>query len=61
MTAHWGVPDPAAVEGTPEEKYRAFAEALTILNRRILLLLSLPIATLSQIALKTEIDTIGRQ
>jgi arsenate reductase len=61
MTAHWGVPDPAAVKGTPEEIDRAFLDAFTILDRRISLFLCLPLATLDQFALQKEIDSIGRQ
>jgi arsenate reductase len=60
MTAHWGVPDPAAVTGTPEEIARAFRDAFVILDRRIGLFLSLPLATLEQFAIQKEIDTIGR-
>lgn len=60
MTAHWGVPDPAAVKGTEEEIARAFRDAFTILDRRIGLILSLPIATLDAMALKREIERIGR-
>lgn len=60
MTAHWGVPDPAAVQGTPEEVERAFRDAFVILDRRIGLFLSLPLATLDQLAIKHEIDNIGR-
>ncbi len=60
MTAHWGVPDPAAVTGTPEEIARAFRDAFTVLDRRIGLFLSLPLRTLEQIALQREIDQIGR-
>jgi arsenate reductase len=60
MTAHWGIPDPAAVQGTPEEIARAFRDAFVILDRRIGLFLSLPLGTLDQLALKHEIDTIGR-
>ena len=60
MTAHWGIADPAAVKGTPEEIARAFRDAFTILDRRIGLFLSLPLATLDQLAIKHEIDTIGR-
>jgi arsenate reductase len=60
MTAHWGVPDPAAVKGTPDEIARAFRDAFTILDRRIGLFLSLPLATLEEIAIKREIDQIGR-
>ena len=60
MTAHWGIPDPAAVRGTPEEIARAFRDAFVILDRRIGLFLSLPLATLDEIAIKQEIDNIGR-
>ncbi|HEV2522612.1 MAG TPA: arsenate reductase ArsC [Candidatus Acidoferrales bacterium] len=61
MTAHWGVADPAAVKGTPDQVERAFREAFLILDRRISLFLSLPFSTLSQLAIKREIDRIGRQ
>ena len=61
MTAHWGVADPAAVQGTPEQIERAFREAFMILDRRISLFLSLPLSTLGQLAIKKEIDRIGLQ
>jgi arsenate reductase len=61
ITAHWGVPDPAAVSGTPEEIQRAFRDAFTSLDRRISLFLSLPLGSLDQLAIKKEIDRIGRQ
>jgi arsenate reductase len=61
MTAHWGVPDPAAVQGTPEQVAKAFRDAFFLLDRRITLFLSLPLSTLSQFAMKKEIDNIGRQ
>jgi arsenate reductase len=61
MTAHWGVPDPAAVQGTPAEIERAFAQALSVLDRRISLFLCLPLATLETFALQREIDNIGKQ
>jgi len=61
MTAHWGVPDPAAVQGTPEEIERAFREAFMILDRRISLLLCLPLRSLDRLAIKKEIDRIGLQ
>jgi arsenate reductase (thioredoxin) len=61
MTAHWGVPDPAVVKGAPEQIERAFREAFMILDRRITLFLCLPLATLSQLAIKNEIDRIGQQ
>ncbi len=61
MTAHWGVPDPAAVEGTAEQIERAFRDAFLILDRRINLFLCLPIASLDKLSLKKEIDRIGEQ
>lgn len=60
VSAHWGVDDPAAVEGTDEEKRRAFLRALTTLQRRIELFLSLPHAKLDKLALKRRLDEIGR-
>jgi arsenate reductase len=60
MTAHWGVADPAAVKGTPEQIARAFRDAFVVLERRIGLFLSLPLATLDEMAIKREIDEIGR-
>ncbi len=61
MTAHWGVADPAAVRGTPDEIARAFRDAFVILDRRIGLFLSLPLATLRRMAIQKEITEIGRQ
>ncbi len=61
MTAHWGVPDPAAATGTEEEIQRAYRDAFVMLDRRISLFLSLPLATLDRLALKKEIDRIGQQ
>ena len=61
MTAHWGVPDPAAVKGTPEDVQRAFRDAFVMLDRRISLFLSLPLATLNSLAIHKEIDRIGQQ
>ena len=60
MTAHWGVPDPAAVEGTPEQIEKAFREAYLMLDRRISLFLSLPFTSLDRLAIKKEIDRIGQ-
>jgi arsenate reductase len=60
MTAHWGIPDPAAVKGTPQEIERAFRDAFSVLDRRIGLFLSLPLATLGQMAIQKEITEIGR-
>jgi len=61
MTAHWGVADPAAVSGTPEQIERAFRDAFVTLGRRINLLLSLPLASLDTLAIKREVDNIGQQ
>jgi len=61
MTAHWGVPDPAAARGTQEQIEKAFHEAYLTLERRISLLLCLPISKLDKLAIKKEIDRIGRQ
>ena len=61
ITAHWGVPDPAAAEGTPEQIQRAFRDAFMILERRISLLLCLPLSSLDTLAIKKEVDRIGKQ
>jgi arsenate reductase len=61
MTAHWGVPDPAAVQGAAENIARAFREAFIALDRRISLFLCLPLSSLDKIALQREIDRIGHQ
>ena len=60
MTAHWGVPDPAAVEGTEAEKHLAFADAYRMLNNRISIFVSLPMQTIDQLALQKRLDEIGR-
>ncbi len=59
MTAHWGIEDPAAVEGSDEEKRRAFSKAFAEMNRRISLFTNLPLAKLDALAIKREIDQIG--
>ncbi len=61
VTAHWGVPDPAAVEGDRERKRRAMEEALRILDRRIGLFVSLPFASLEHIALHERVRGIGER
>ena len=75
MTAHWGIPDPAGAGGTPEEIARAFRDAFSVLDRRISLLLALPLATLemppstlamppatlASLGIHQELDRIGRQ
>ncbi len=61
VTAHWGVPDPARVEGSEEEKRQAFQRAAMLLKRRIELFLALPIAKLDPIALHSEVRQIGQR
>jgi arsenate reductase len=61
MTAHWGVADPAAVVGTPQQIEKAFRDAFTALERRISLFLCLPLASLDKLAIKREIDRIGSE
>jgi arsenate reductase (thioredoxin) len=60
ITAHWGIPDPAAVEGTEIEKKAAFAQAFKSMDRRIKLFLSLPIASINQMRIKDNMDAIGK-
>ena len=60
MTAHWGVPDPAAVQETAEEVERAFHDAYITLDRRISLFLCLPLSSLDRLALTKEIEKIGK-
>jgi arsenate reductase len=60
VTAHWGLADPAAESGTPEEKQAAFREAFLLLDRRIGLFLSLPLASLTRLALQNRLREIGR-
>lgn len=59
MTAHWGVPDPAAVVGSDDEKRKEFGATAVTLKRRIDLMLSLPIQSLDGMALQQEIKDIG--
>ena len=59
MTAHWGVADPAAVEGSDDEKRRAFRQALSVLSTRINLLINLPMDKLDHLAIKEKLDQIG--
>jgi len=60
MTAHWGVPDPAAVQGSEADIERAFRDAFLLLDRRISLFLCLPFQALDGLALKKELDNIGQ-
>jgi len=59
-TGHWGIEDPAAVEGTDAEKLKAFAHAYALMNRRISLLINLPAAKLEAQAIRHELNLIGR-
>jgi arsenate reductase (thioredoxin) len=61
MTAHWGVADPAEVNGTPEQIERAFRDAFMLLDHRINLFLSLPLESLDDLAVKSAVDRIGKQ
>ena len=60
MTAHWGVPDPAAVQGTEAEQRGAFRQTYVALENRIKLLVALPIDKLDRLAIKRNVDEIGR-
>ena len=60
MTAHWGIEDPAAVEGSDEQKRKAFSRTLRMLQNRIALFTSLPFAKLDERAIKRKLDEIGR-
>ena len=61
MSAHWGVPDPAVVQGSAEQIERAFRDAFFTLDRRIGLFISLPLASLDGLAIKREVEKIGRE
>ena len=61
VTAHWGVADPAAVQGTDDEKRRAFRDAYATLQRRVSLLANLPLATLDRASLQRHLADIGRR
>jgi protein-tyrosine-phosphatase len=61
VTAHWGVPDPAAAAGSDSERQRAFRDALNILENRIKLFVALPLDKLDRMRLQREVDDIGRQ
>ena len=59
MTAHWGIPDPAAVGGSDDDKRKAFAEASRILLNRIRIFVSLPLNTLDRLSLQRKLDELG--
>ena len=60
VTAHWGVPDPAAVEGSDAEKMHAFRDTFRQLSNRIRIFVNLPFEKLDRLAIKRELDTIGK-
>ena len=60
MTAHWGIPDPAAAEGTDAEKRAAFADAYGRLHNRISIFVSLPLASIDRLSLRNKLDQIGQ-
>ena len=60
MTAHWGIPDPAVVEGTEVEKRLAFADTLRMLTNRINIFVALPLRSLSALTLQKQLDAIGK-
>ena len=60
MTAHWGIPDPAAVTGNEAETHLAFADTFRMLNNRISIFVNLPIESLDTLALQKHLDSIGR-
>jgi len=59
-TAHWGMPDPAAVQGSPTEIALAFADTYRMMSHRISLFMNLPLASLDRLSLKRRLDEIGR-
>ena len=61
MTAHWGLSDPAAMEGTDEQKRKAFRDTLMVLRRRIEIFVSLPLDKLDRMAIQKRVKEIGRE
>jgi protein-tyrosine-phosphatase len=60
ISAHWGLPDPAAVDGTEAEKRFAFVDTMRMLNNRINIFIDLPVAKLDQLSLRQRVDAIGK-
>ena len=60
MSAHWGLPDPSRAQGTDAERALAFADTHRMLNQRISIFCSLPLATIDRLSLQTKLDAIGR-
>jgi arsenate reductase len=61
MTAHWGVEDPSAFEGSEEQKLKVFRDTAMVLRRRIELMLALPLAALDRMSIQREITEIGKR
>jgi arsenate reductase (thioredoxin) len=61
MTAHWGMPDPAAAQGSPAEVALAFADTYRMMNNRISLFMNLPMASLDRLSLQRRLDEIGQR
>lgn len=61
VSAHWGIPDPAVVQGSPDEQRRAFRDTFLIVRRRIELFASLPFDKLERLALQEHLNRIGRE
>ena len=61
MTAHWGMPDPAAVQGSDEDKYKAFSQTFMVLRRRIEIFASLPFDKLDRLSLEKRVKDIARE
>ena len=61
MTAHWGMPDPAAVQGSPAEIALAFADTYRMMNNRITLLMNLPMSSLDRLSIQRRLDEIGQR
>lgn len=61
MTAHWGMPDPAAVEGSEEARHQAFRDTVVTMKRRLELMLALPIDKLDRLAIHREVKDIGQR
>jgi protein-tyrosine-phosphatase len=60
LSAHWGIPDPAAVTGNASQRRLAFADALRMLRNRIEIFVNLPVASLDRLSLRAELERIGR-
>lgn len=61
MTAHWGLPDPSGVEGSDEDKRRAFAETMRALSNRLNIFVNLPLSKLDKLSLQKKLEAIGKE